>query len=71
MGWFEKQLLDPGNAAGALAGAFGAVDAVFNPAADRARELIDAQNEHVVQTPSAGDDLLRNGRLVIKVEGGR
>ena len=66
MGWFEQQLLD-NDGSGALAGAFGAVDAVFNPSAARARELLDAQHEQVVQTPRAGDDLLRSGKLRLRV----
>ncbi len=47
------------------AAAIGALDAVFNPAAARAREDRDAQNERVVAVPSPGDRLLADGVIVI------
>lgn len=44
---------------------FGALDAVFNPAAARAREALDAQHERVIPAPSPGDRLLDDGVVVI------
>jgi len=49
----------------AMGAAFGALDQVFNPGAARARELLDAQHERVVATPSPGDRLLDEGRITI------
>lgn len=49
----------------AMGAALGALDHVFNPAAARARELLEAQHERVVPTPSPGDKLLDEGRIVI------
>lgn len=54
-----------GGAQPAMGAALGALDQVFNPAAARARDLLDNQHERVIPTPSPGDDLLRNGRVVI------
>jgi hypothetical protein len=51
-----------------MGAAIGALDAVFNPGAARAREEIDAQHERVIPTPSPGDRLLRDGRIVITVD---
>ena len=41
------------------------MDAVFNPAAARAREELEHQNQQVIATPRPGDRLLREGRVVI------
>jgi hypothetical protein len=48
-----------------MSGALGALDEIFNPAAARARELVDEQNERVLPAPSPGDRLLAERRLVI------
>ena len=51
-----------------MGAAIGALDAVFNPGAARAREEIDAQHERVIPTPSPGDRLLSDGRIVISID---
>lgn len=51
----------------AMGAALGTLDQFFNPGAARARELLDAQHERVVPTPSPGDKLLEEGRIVICV----
>lgn len=48
-----------------MGAAIGALDAVFNPAAARARESLDAQHERVIPAPSPGDRLLADGVIVI------
>jgi hypothetical protein len=48
-----------------MGAALGALDEVFNPGAARARDLLDAQHERVVPTPSPGDRLLDDGRITI------
>jgi len=55
----------PGAAGGALSGGLSALDAVFNPAAARAREELDQQHERVMPTPSPGDRMLDDGVIVI------
>jgi hypothetical protein len=49
----------------AMGAALGVLDQVFNPAAARARDLLDNQHERVVPTPSPGDRLLTDGRVLI------
>jgi hypothetical protein len=44
----------------------GALDSVLNPAAARARKELEEQNERVVPIPSPGDNLLAEGKLVIR-----
>ncbi len=56
-----------GSAGGALSGGFSALDAVFNPGAARAREELERQHEAVLPTPSPGDRLLEEGRIVISL----
>ena len=41
------------------------MDEVFNPGAARAREELERQHEAVIPTPSPGDKLLSEGRVVI------
>ena len=54
-----------GSAGGALSGGFSALDEVFNPAAARARDEWARQHEAVIPTPSPGDRMLDEGRIVI------
>ena len=42
-----------------------ALDGLFNPAAERARELLNAEHERVLTKPSPGDKLLKEGIVVI------
>ncbi len=56
-----------GSAGGALSSGLGAVDAFFNPGAARARDELQRQHEAVIPTPSPGDRLLSEGRVVIEV----
>ncbi len=56
-----------GSAGSALGGGFSALDAVFNPGAARAREELDRQNEAVLPTPSPGDRMLDENRIVISL----
>ena len=51
-----------------VGGAFAALDEVFNPAAARAQERVKGDHERQVPKPSPGDDALRTGSLVIRVE---
>lgn len=54
--------------AGASVGpVFGALDEVFNPAAARAQELLQAEHERQVPVPSPGDDALRTGTMRIRI----
>lgn len=55
----------PGSGGGVLSGGVSALDAVFNPAAARAREELDQQHERVMPTPSPGDRMLDDGVIVI------
>ncbi|MEY3734556.1 MAG: hypothetical protein RL347_1915 [Actinomycetota bacterium] len=50
-----------------MSSAIGALDAVFDPSAARAREALETQHERVMPTPSPGDRLLDEGRLVINL----
>ena len=60
--------LSPGGTTGsALSAGLGSLDAVFNPAAARAREEWDQQHERVVPVPSPGDRILDEGVIVIEV----
>jgi hypothetical protein len=54
-----------GGSRGAMSAAIGALDEFVNPAAARAREELDTQHERVIPTPSPGDRLLEEGRVVI------
>ena len=65
MGWFEKALLE-NEGGGAMSSAFGAIDEVFNPAAARAREELDANHELVQPAPSPGDRLLEHNSITIR-----
>ena len=59
--------LSPGGSAGsALSAGLGSLDAVFNPAAARAREELDQQHERVLPAPSPGDRILDEGVVVIE-----
>jgi hypothetical protein len=49
-----------------MSAALGAMDVFVNPAAARAREDLDRQHEQVIPTPSPGDRLLDEGRIVIE-----
>jgi hypothetical protein len=51
---------------GGTAAVLGALDSVFNPAAARAREDLEAQNERVVAVPSPGDRILADNVIVIE-----
>ena len=51
--------------ASSMSAAIGALDEVLNPGAARARELVADEHERVVATPSPGDKLLAEGRIVI------
>jgi hypothetical protein len=49
-----------------MSSALGSLDEFFHPSAARARELMDSQHERVIATPSPGDRLLNDGRVVIE-----
>ncbi len=59
LAWLRK------GSSGSASGVLGAFDVIYNPAAARAREELDRQHEQVVPTPSPGDRMLTEGRLVI------
>ena len=44
----------------------GVFDEIYSPSAARAREHLDRQHEQVMPTPSPGDRLLSEGRVVIE-----
>lgn len=51
---------------GPLLGAgLSALEGFFNPAAERARELLNAEHERVLTKPSPGDKLLTEGLVII------
>ena len=54
-----------GRGGAASASMVGVFDEVFNPAAHRARQELEHQNERVIATPSPGDRLLETGVLRI------
>ena len=62
---FIRLSASKGRSSGAMGTAIGALDEVFNPAAARARESLKHDNERVMATPSPGDRLLAEGRIVI------
>ena len=55
-----------GGSAAGMNAMIGALDSVFNPAAARAREELEEQNERIVPVPSPGDKLLAGGKVVIR-----
>lgn len=59
MAWLRK------GSSGSASGVLGAFDVIYSPAAARAREELDRQHEQVIPTPSPGDRLLDEGRVVI------
>ena len=66
-----RSLLNPKNkrrSTGAMSGAFGAIDAIYNPAAERTRMEKEAQKERVVPMPSAAGNDPRDGEIVISLK---
>jgi hypothetical protein len=61
--WLRRSM---GPSAGGMSAAIGSLDQFLNPGAARARELLDAQHERVIPTPSPGDRLLDENRIVIE-----
>jgi hypothetical protein len=55
-----------GGSAAGMNAMIGALDSVFNPAAARARQELEEQNERIVPIPSPGDKLLAEGKVVIR-----
>lgn len=55
------------SSASGMSSAFGVMDELFNPAADRARTERDAQHERVVPMPSAGSPDDKDGEIVIEI----
>ena len=62
-GWLWRSKRTPRTSSAAV---FGAFDQFFNPGAARAREFLDAQHERVMPTPSPGDKVLDEGRIVVE-----
>lgn len=62
--WMRRGMPD---SAGGMSGALGALDEFLNPGAARARDLLDAQHERVMPTPSPGDGLLGGEVVVIRL----
>lgn len=62
--WLQRGLNDSRPGMGAV---LGAMDAVVNPGAARARELLVEQHQRIIPTPSPGDRMLREGRVVIEL----
>jgi hypothetical protein len=63
LAWLRRGLGDSRPAMGAV---LSGLDAFVNPAAARAKELLEEQHERVVPTPSPGDRLLEERRIVIR-----
>lgn len=53
--------------AGTVGPSFAVLDEVFHPAAQRAREELEHQNQLSVPTPSPGDRMLEEGVFVLRV----
>jgi hypothetical protein len=51
---------------GGMSAVLGALDSVFNPGAARAHDEIEEQHQRVIPTPSPGDRMLSEGRVVIR-----
>jgi hypothetical protein len=51
-----------------MSSALGSLDEFFHPSASRARQQLDAQHERVIPTPSPGDRLLDDGRVIIRID---
>ena len=60
--WMRRGL---GNRGG-MSAVLGALDSVFNPGAARAHDEIEEQHQRVIPTPSPGDRMLTEGRVVIR-----
>ena len=54
-----------GGSAAGMNAMIGALETFFNPAATRARKELEEQHERVIPTPSPGDKLLAEGKVVI------
>jgi hypothetical protein len=63
LAWLRRSM---GESRGGIGAALGALDQVFNPGAARAKELTGEQHERVIPTPSPGDRMLDEGRIVIE-----
>lgn len=57
-----------GAASAGVSGAFGVMDELFNPAAERARNEREAQNERVIPLPSAGSPDDKDGEITIHLK---
>lgn len=55
-----------GGAHPGLGAVLGVMNEVFNPAAARAKQALDNQHERVLPSPTPGDRLLQEGRIVIE-----
>lgn len=62
--WLNARM---GGSTAGMGAAVGAIDFFFHPGAAGARELLQEQNRRVVATPSPGDKLLDEGRIVIRL----
>lgn len=58
--------LSEGTSGTGMSSVVGAMQSFFDPAAARAQEELQHQHEAIVPTPSPGDQLLREGRIVIE-----
>lgn len=56
------------SSASGMSGAFGVMDELFNPAAERSRTERDAQHERVVPMPGAGSPDDKDGEIVIEIK---
>lgn len=66
-----RSLMNPRNkprSSAGIAGAFGVLEDIYNPAAERTRLEREAQKERVVPMPSAGAPELRDGEMVIELK---
>lgn len=61
LAWMRRGL----GSSGGMSAVLGALDSFFNPGAARAQDELKEQHERVIPTPSPGDRMLSEGRLVI------
>jgi hypothetical protein len=63
IGWLRRGM---GESSTSWSAAIGGIEEFVNPAAARAKEDLREQNERVMPTPSPGDRMLDEGRIVLR-----
>jgi hypothetical protein len=60
--WLRRSM---GDSRRGTAAVLGVLDDIWHPGAARAREQLDSQNERVMPSPSPGDKLLKDAKIVV------